>query len=86
MAGAQTSHFVVGSAFSQGDLPDLDPSAVCLALLPSMLLLFLAALRAHAQRQWGTTAGAGRRHHGLVARPPPRLISLRLARLSVLRI
>ncbi|MFC4015854.1 DUF6153 family protein [Nonomuraea purpurea] len=83
MPSAQMGQHVVGSA--RGELPDLDPGAVCLAVLTSLLVLFLVALLARAWRDGESPAGAGL-HPGRVPRPPPRLIALRLARVSVLRI
>lgn len=67
------------------DFPDLDPGAVCLAVLTSLLQLLLEVLRFQAKRRGYafTRAGwAGPR----VARPPPRSVALRLTRVSVLRI
>ncbi|MEU6719310.1 DUF6153 family protein [Nonomuraea sp. NPDC046802] len=82
-AGMFAGQRVVGGA--QRELPDLDPTAVCLAMLTSLLVLFLVALLARAWRDAEPPIGAGL-HPGRVPRPPPRLFSLRLARVSVLRI
>ncbi|MEV4014272.1 DUF6153 family protein [Nonomuraea angiospora] len=85
MPAAQMPDPSAGSAFSRGEFPDLDPGAVCLAVLTSVFLLLLVMLRAHAHRRWEMMAAAGW-YRGQVARPPPQLIASRLARLSVWRI
>ncbi|MER7499769.1 hypothetical protein AB0L05_40910 [Nonomuraea pusilla] len=66
-------------------LPDLDPAAVCLAVLTSLLLPLLAA--AYVRGRLGAATAAGTRPSGgPVARPPPRGMGIRLTRVSVLRI
>lgn len=62
-----------------------DPSAVCVAVLTSLLLLLIGAVRVrrmHRARAHGGSANAGRPS----ARPPPLQISLLLTRVSVLRL
>ncbi|NUW43602.1 hypothetical protein [Nonomuraea rhodomycinica] len=81
-----TGRHAAGEASSAGgQLPDLDPGSVCLAVLTSLLLLIVAAARARAGRGEHTPDAAGQ-VAGRTARPPPRPLSLRLARVSVLRI
>lgn len=77
---------VMGDAVSSsGELPDLDPGTMCLAVLTSLLLLWAAARRGrllgHAETPFG--AGPDVRRAG---RPPPPFMALRLSRVSVLRI
>nr|WP_152992386.1 hypothetical protein [Nonomuraea pusilla] len=66
-------------------LPDLDPAAVCLAVLTSLLLPLLAAAYVRGRLDAATAAGT-RPSGGPVARPPPRGMGIRLTRVSVLRI
>ncbi|MBB2910744.1 hypothetical protein FHS43_002007 [Streptosporangium becharense] len=66
-------------------LPVLDPTSVCLAVLASLLLLFLGVWSAWT-RQVQDARAADASPVLLVARPPPRRTALRLASLSVLRI
>ncbi|MER6950305.1 DUF6153 family protein [Nonomuraea sp. NPDC000554] len=65
------------------EMPGFDPTSVCLAVLVPLLILALIASAALVRRASSgasaTIAGLGR-----VARPPP--TSVRLARLSLLRI
>ncbi|MEU1389083.1 MULTISPECIES: DUF6153 family protein [unclassified Nonomuraea] len=67
------------------EMPGLDPAGVCLAVLTSLLVVVLLALWVGVRRRavGGADPGAAFRP---VARPPPRPTSLRLARLSILRI
>ncbi|RSN12630.1 hypothetical protein DMB42_10575 [Nonomuraea sp. WAC 01424] len=66
-------------------MPGFDPTSVCLAVLTSLLIILLAAVRFWTRRRAG--AGAGDLPPARpVARPPPRPTSLRLASLSTLRI
>lgn len=70
---------------SSGELPDLDPGTVCLAVLTSLLVLLAATRRGRLRGRGETPFGAGpdvRR----ASRPPPRFMALRLSRVSVLRI
>ncbi|MEU4550228.1 hypothetical protein [Nonomuraea dietziae] len=74
-----------GAAPRGAPMPGLDPTSVCVAVLTSLLILFLVARRAPARR----TAKAAARPAGTVcgvARPPPEPTAVRLARLSVLRL
>ncbi|NUW32649.1 hypothetical protein HTZ77_14580 [Nonomuraea sp. SMC257] len=81
-----TGRHAAGQASSAGgQLPDLDPGSVCLAVLTSLLLLLVAAARARARRGTEPPDAIGR-VAGRIARPPPLPLSLRLARVSVLRI
>jgi hypothetical protein len=66
-------------------MPGFDPSAVCLAVLASLLVLTVAVtwIRARCVSEGLIGAVASVRR---VARPPPKRNALRLARLSVLRI
>ncbi|GIH95187.1 DUF6153 family protein [Planobispora siamensis] len=68
-----------------GTLPRLDPASVCLAVLPSLLLLLMAAVLLRARHRRNTGA-IGARPGARGARSPPRRTAVRLARLSVLRI
>jgi hypothetical protein len=68
-----------------GTLPRLDPSSVCLAVLPSFLLLLMATAMLRARRRRNTGA-IGARPAARGGRSPPRRTALRLARLSVLRV
>ncbi|MEV4218653.1 hypothetical protein [Nonomuraea sp. NPDC049725] len=77
-------HHLHEPGFAQGqELPDLDPAAVCLAVLTSFLIVATAAwiVRRRGSATPGRAPSARR-----VARPPPDPVSVRLARLSVLRI
>jgi hypothetical protein len=68
-----------------GDIPKLNPLAVCLAILApfTLLALSLSALRV---RHTAVTRPSSRGRRGLsIARPPPRRTAVRLALLSVLR-
>ncbi|MFF0865799.1 hypothetical protein ACFYUV_28885 [Nonomuraea sp. NPDC003560] len=67
------------------EMPGLDPAGVCLAVLTSLLVVVLLALWAGVRRRAVGGAGPGPAFRP-VARPPPRPTSLRLARLSILRI
>ncbi|WP_115850467.1 hypothetical protein [Thermasporomyces composti] len=70
---------------SDESLPNLDPLAVCLAILAplTLLALSLCGLRVRHRAVAGPSARGGR---GLsFARPPPRSTAVRLALLSVLR-
>jgi hypothetical protein len=67
------------------EMPGLDPTSVCLAILMSLVVMLVVAVWTRVGRR--TNDGFG----GLppvrqVARPPPRSTSLRLASLSMLRI
>ncbi|MDF5753620.1 hypothetical protein [Spongiactinospora sp. TRM90649] len=76
---------VAGGLVAPGrDLPDLDPGAMCLAVLTSLLLLWIGTARLRAQR----LALAVLRRSGprlRPARPPPPGMALRLTRVTVLR-
>lgn len=68
------------------NFPKLDPLAVCLAILASLVLLALSltALRIRRPAVAGPSTRLGR---GLsIARPPPKRTAVRLALLSVLRL
>ncbi|MEU8324516.1 hypothetical protein AB0C33_39685 [Nonomuraea sp. NPDC048881] len=67
------------------EMPGLDPAGVCLAVLTSLLVVVLLALWVGVRRRAVGGAGPGPAFRP-VARPPPRPTSLRLARLSILRI
>ncbi|MET8003409.1 hypothetical protein [Nonomuraea glycinis] len=66
------------------DMPGLDPTSVCLAVLASVLAVAAMAAWIRLRRQVGNGESSVPAYQ--VARPPPELVSLRLARLSVLRI
>jgi hypothetical protein len=66
------------------DIPGLDPTSVCLAVLTSILAVAAMAAWIRLRRQVGNGESSVPAYQ--VARPPPELVSLRLARLSVLRI
>ncbi|MFB4284067.1 hypothetical protein ACBJ59_52885 [Nonomuraea sp. MTCD27] len=66
-------------------MPGFDPTDVCLAVLMSIIVLLLSAARIRAVRGAGAGGGALSSVR-LVARPPPKLTSRRLAILSMLRI
>ena len=78
------------SAGSQGSAPDggmpgFDPTSVCLAVLTSwVIVLALAAWIKERRRTSANTLSSSSVQR--VARPPPMTTSLRLARLSMLRI
>jgi hypothetical protein len=77
-------HAAMGQT-SDEDLPNLDPLAVCLAILAplTLLVLSLCGWRVRQRAVAGPSARGGR---GLsFARPPPRRTAARLALLSVLR-
>ncbi|YCK37474.1 hypothetical protein ACNF49_26480 [Actinomadura sp. ATCC 39365] len=67
------------------EMPGLDPAGVCLAVLTSLLVVVLLALWVGVRRRAVGGADPGPAFRP-VARPPPRPTSLRLARLSILRI
>ncbi|MEU0564599.1 hypothetical protein ABZ297_04235 [Nonomuraea sp. NPDC005983] len=73
---------VIAQAFND-EMPGFDPTSVCLAVLVPLLILALIASAALVRR---APAGVSAAIAGLarVARPPP--TSVRLARLSLLRI
>ncbi|MFB4290230.1 hypothetical protein ACBI99_21490 [Nonomuraea sp. ATR24] len=78
-------HHAHEPGFAQGqELPDLDPAAVCLAVLTSFLIVATAA--AWIVRRRGSATPGRAPSARRVARPPPDPVSVRLARLSVLRI
>ncbi|SEH03495.1 hypothetical protein SAMN05444920_13755 [Nonomuraea solani] len=66
-------------------MPGLDPTDVCLAILVSFIVLLLATAWISVRRRTGAGRGplSALRQ---VARPPPKLMSRRLAILSMLRI
>lgn len=66
-------------------LPDLDPSATCLAVLTSLLLALVTVLIPPRRDRHDAPAGTERRVR-YVPRPPPRPIALDLTRVAVLRI
>ncbi|MGW3353624.1 DUF6153 family protein [Nonomuraea rubra] len=68
-----------------GEMPGLDPTDVCLAVLMTFVILLLIATWVRAGRR-GDDKGATHPSAGQVARPPPKLTSRRLAILSMLRI
>ncbi|WP_113700717.1 DUF6153 family protein [Nonomuraea lactucae] len=74
-----------GAVSSSGELPDLDPGTVCLAVLTSLLLLFLDARRGRLIGRGETPFAAGP-DTGRAGRPPPRFMALELIRVSVLRV
>ena len=66
-------------------MPGLDPTSVCLAVLTSLgIVLVLAAWIKERRRTSANTLSSSSVQR--VARPPPKTTSLRLARLSMLRI
>ncbi|MEU7001136.1 hypothetical protein [Nonomuraea sp. NPDC046570] len=67
-----------------GDMPGLDPSSVCLAVLTSLLVMLLVAVKARVRRA-SRAPGGGPAVWLCVARPPPRRTAVRLALVSVLR-
>lgn len=71
-------------AFDAG-MPGFDPTSVCLAILTSLLLVVLRAAWIQLRRR-ATHLGSSLSPVRQVARPPPERTSLRLIRLSVLRI
>ncbi|MFI7638879.1 DUF6153 family protein [Nonomuraea sp. NPDC049400] len=72
------------SAANAPSMPWLDPSAVCLAVLTSILALLIAATWA-AGRRWPGGSPGRAPWVGGVARPPPRRLAPTLAGLSVMR-
>ncbi|MEQ4725592.1 hypothetical protein [Nonomuraea sp. B19D2] len=71
-------------AVNAPSMPWLDPSAVCLAVLTSILALLIAATWAAGRRWLGGSPGRAPWVGG-VARPPPRRLAPALAVLSVMR-
>ncbi|MEU8246442.1 DUF6153 family protein [Nonomuraea sp. NPDC048916] len=83
--GVGTPSPVAGDTRPAGErLPDLDPGAVCLAVLTSFVLLLVAVVRAcpHRREETGAPGLATPR----ITRPSPQIMALRLTRVSVLRI
>ncbi|MGW0201404.1 hypothetical protein [Nonomuraea sp. NPDC003201] len=67
------------------DMPGFDPTDVCLAILTSFMVMMMLAAWIKVRRRSGDR-GWSRLSVRQVARPPPKTTSLRLARLSMLRI
>jgi hypothetical protein len=67
------------------EMPGLDPTSVCLAILSSLVVVLLIAAWMRARRRPGGGSGA-RPPARQVARPPPKPTSVNLASLSILRI
>ncbi|MFG1702617.1 hypothetical protein ACFLIM_05435 [Nonomuraea sp. M3C6] len=66
-------------------VPGFDPTSVCLAVLTALMVVLAIAAWITTRRR---TGGQGRSPSAVcqVARPPPKPTSLRLARLSMLRV
>ncbi|MFI6316428.1 hypothetical protein ACIBG8_02860 [Nonomuraea sp. NPDC050556] len=77
-----SGHAVHDQASGMGEkAPDLDPTAVCLAVLTSLLILFVAALAGRSRRAAAGGTGARASVPGVARAPPGRTRSLVVLRI-----
>ncbi|MFG1961256.1 hypothetical protein [Nonomuraea sp. NPDC049028] len=82
--GTELVGMLSGPLLGSGSSVWLDPTDVCLAVLPLIAALLIAAIWA-SMRPWPGAMAAGRPWVGGVARSPPRRLAPTLAGLSVMR-